>query len=362
MEVPFLDLKRFDATLKADLMQAFQEMLDSGLYSGGKQLTCFEDWMKEQVGAAHVIPLGNGTDALELALRALGVQSGDEVIVPALTWVSTAEAVTLLGATPIFADTDEDGLISDTWTEHISSKTRVVIPVHLYGKMVEMDRLCQKADTLGLKVVEDAAQSFGAVQKGKPSGSWGDVGAFSFYPTKNLGALGEGGACVTDHPECADIIRLFSNHGQMKRDEHLIQGRNARMDSIQAGFLLILARYFEDFQTRRKELAQRYLDELGSIAELKLPESILRDDHNAHLFVVRCVQRDELRRYLSKNGIGTAVHYPQLIPDMKAFSQKGDFQTSRKLTQTILSLPLNPYLKDSEQEFVIEKIRKYFKH
>lgn len=345
---------------KEKLSFAFGKVLDEGLFSGGAAVTEFQGELESWLEVKHAIGLGNGTDALELALKALGIGVGDEVIVPALTWVSTAEVVKLVGAEPIFADTDENGLISRNWTGLCTEKTRAIIPVHLYGKMVPMEALVQEAKKRNLYVVEDAAQSFGAVQNGKASGTWGDIGALSFYPTKNLAALGEAGACVTNDSKLMGLISLLSNHGQPKRDDHELAGRNARIDSLQASFLSAQLSFFSEFQVRRKELAEAYLEALKDIQELTLPEDILSKDHNAHLFVIKTKRRNELMKYLEGEGIGTAIHYPKILPDLEPFKSEGSFAVARKITETCLSLPLNPYLSDKEIEYVTDCIRRFF--
>lgn len=361
MKVPFLDLKKMDDSLKSELQIAFGKALDEGVFSGGNPVNSLVENLKQFLGAGHLIPLGNGTDALELALRALAIEPGDEVIVPALTWVSTAEVIKLLGAVPVFVDTDSDGLISSEWVNLVNQKTKAVIPVHLYGKMVDMEALCKEAKNRNLFVIEDAAQAFGASQKGKAAGTWGEVGAFSFYPTKNLGALGEAGACFTKDEGLARMITLFANHGQIKRDEHLILGRNARMDTLQAIFLNVLLKYFNEFQATRKAQAKKYLDVLSEIEEIVLPKEILRENHNAHLFVIQIERRDELKEYLDLKGIGTAIHYPEILPDMLPFACEGQFENARKISQNCLSLPLNPYLSPIEQEQVLGSIVSFFK-
>lgn len=361
MKVPFLDLSKISDSLKKELQVAFQASLDAGVFSGGKEVEFLTQNLKKNLGTGHLIPLGNGTDALELALRVLGIKPGDEVIVPSLTWVSTAEVVKIVGAKPVFCDTDESGLISESWVDLVTPRTKAIMPVHLFGKMVDMEPLCNSARKLGLAIMEDSAQSFGAIQKGRASGTWGDVGAFSFYPTKNLGALGEAGACFTENPALAEKIALYSNHGQAARDQHVSLGRNARIDSLQAGFLNVFLNHFEAFQQTRKSQAKIYFEALKQIDDLILPEGILDLDHNAHLFVVRTNRRDELKEYLINQGIGTAIHYPKILPDLRPFRENGDFSISRRITQTCLSLPLNPYLSKDEQEYVIENIQNFFK-
>ncbi|HSF53678.1 MAG TPA: DegT/DnrJ/EryC1/StrS family aminotransferase, partial [Algoriphagus sp.] len=282
------------------------------------------------------------------------------VIVPAMTWVSTAEAVVLVGAKPVFVDTDANGLICPDWEKVISAHTKAVIPVHLYGKMVEMNPLLSKAKSNGLFVIEDAAQAFGAIQKGKSAGTWGDVGCLSFYPTKNLGALGEAGMCLTQNEILAQKIHLLLNHGQPVRDQHELVGRNSRIDSIQAAFLNVMLEDFEQNQKRRKTIAKLYLERLSGIEGLKLPLGILEDDHNAHLFVIQTERRDGLKAFLAEKGIGTAVHYPMILPDLKPFRIDGDFSNARKLANQGLSLPMNPWLKEEELGFITSSVLEFF--
>ncbi|WP_425639915.1 DegT/DnrJ/EryC1/StrS family aminotransferase [Algoriphagus yeomjeoni] len=360
MKVPFLDLKRIDAELKNALKSKFAEMLDKGFFSGGEEVQAFESQITNYLNSPFSIACANGTDALELALRALGIGKGDEVIIPAMTWVSTAEVVVMVGAKPVFWDTDENGLLASDWEKAITPKAKAVIPVHLYGKLVDMESLMRKAKLHRLFVIEDGAQSFGSFQNGKAAGTFGDVGCLSFYPTKNLGALGEAGMCLTNDQELSNRIKMLLNHGQVIRDKHEIVGRNSRIDSIQAGFLNVILSRFESFQTTRKRIAQMYLDELSSIDGLKLPSDILQEDHNAHLFVIQTGRRDELKRFLLEKEIGTAIHYPQILPDMKPFRSKGEFKNARNLSQRGLSVPLNHWMKDEEIENIVKSIQDFF--
>lgn len=360
MKIPFLDLSRMGENLKERLKNRFSEVLESGVFSGGKEVEQFEKSVSSFLNSSFSIPCANGTDALELALRALNIGPGDEVIVPAMTWVSTAEVVVLVGAKPVFWDTDMDGLLRKDWQKVITSKTKAVIPVHLYGKMVDMKDLTEKAKSRGLYVIEDAAQAFGAFQNGKAAGTWSDVGCLSFYPTKNLGALGEAGMCLTQDLHLADQIRMLLNHGQPVRDQHEVVGRNSRIDSMQAAFLNVLLEDFESNQQKRKAIAMRYLEAFSGIKGLSLPNGILDSDHNAHLFIIQTERRDELKTFLAEKGIGTAIHYPMILPDMKPFQCAGDFCNSRKLSENGLSLPMNPYLQKVEVESIIELILKFF--
>lgn len=361
MKVPFLDLSRIDSELKEELKQKFAALLDKGVFSGGEEVDLFERSIQNQLKIRNAIACANGTDALELALRALQIGPEDEVIVPALTWVSTAEVVRIVGAKPIFWDTDEKGLLRADWVKAISKQTKAVIPVHLYGRMADMESICEAAKASKIAVIEDAAQAFGTTRNGKAAGTWADIGCLSFYPTKNLGALGEAGMCLTQDEEISKKIRVLINHGQVNRDEHVSVGRNSRIDTIQAAFLNLFLGRFDVFQKRRKDLAKVYLEKLGGLPKLGLPEDILADDHNAHLFVVETNQRDELRNFLKEKGIGTAIHYPKIIPDMEPYRSHGDFPNARKLTEQGLSLPLNPWMTKEEVNYVADSIVDFFR-
>ncbi len=360
MNIPFLDLQRIDESLKKRLKSKFSEVLDAGIFSGGKEVATFQETVSAFLSSRISISCANGTDALELALRALEIGPGDEVIIPAMTWVSTAEAVVMVGAKPVFWDSDEDGLIREDWEKAVSTRTKTIIPVHLYGKMVRMKDLSVKAKAHGISVVEDAAQAFGSIQEGRAAGTWGEVGCLSFYPTKNLGSLGEAGMCLTQDETLATRIRLLLNHGQPIRDQHELIGRNSRIDTLQAAFLNVLLEDFEKNQSRRKAIAKRYLAAFNGISELKLPSGILEADHNAHLFVVRTERRDELKAFLAEQGVGTAIHYPKIIPDLKPFQTDGDFGYARRLSLTGLSLPLNPSLMEEEIDFITYSVTTFF--
>lgn len=361
MKVPFLDLRRIDEELKNALKSKFSDMLDKGIFSGGDEVTSLESTISNYLKSPFAIACANGTDALELALRALEIGPGDEVIVPAMTWVSTAEVVVIVGATPVFWDTDKDGLLAPDWEKAITSKTKAVIPVHLYGKMVDMARVMEIAANHKLYVIEDGAQSFGSFQRGEAAGTFGDIGCLSFYPTKNFGALGEAGMCLTTNQKLNNRIRLLLNHGQVVRDEHVLVGRNSRIDSMQAGFLNVFFDQFSIFQALRKKYAEMYLDGLSGIKGLELPQDISEDDHNVHLFVIQLDHRDEMKSWLMEKGVGTAIHYPIILPDIKPFRSEGNFTNARKLSQEGLSLPLNPWMREEEINFVISKILNFFK-
>ncbi|WPR73482.1 DegT/DnrJ/EryC1/StrS family aminotransferase [Algoriphagus sp. NG3] len=360
MKVPFLDLKRWDEELKDALKTKFNLILENGVFSGGEEVKNLEAKVSTYLNSPFAVSCANGTDALELALRALGIGPGDEVIVPAMTWVSTAEAVLIVGAVPVFWDTDENGLLASDWECAVTPGTKAVIPVHLYGKMLGMDDMIAKAKAHKLYIIEDAAQSFGAFQNGKAAGTFGDVGCLSFYPTKNLGALGEAGMCLTSSPRLAERIKMLINHGQLMRDEHQLIGRNSRIDTLQAGFLNVFLERFENHQMIRKKFAKYYLSNLSLIEQIQLPQGILEPDHNSHLFVIQIDKRDELKDFLFRQCVGTAIHYPSTLPDMSPYREAGSFMKARRLSKQGLSLPLNPWMNESEIAYVIEAIQKFF--
>lgn len=347
--------------LAEELKAKFADVLMDGIFSAGREVDELENGICRLLGLTSAIACSNGTDALELALQALGIGQGDEVIIPALTWVSTAEAVVNVGASPVYCDVDEEGLIAIPLIEKcLSRHTKAIIPVHLYGKMVAMPQLMAFARNHGLKVIEDAAQAFGAFQEGKSAGTFGDIGCFSFYPTKNLGALGEAGLLTTQEEELDIRLRRLLNHGQSARDVHELMGRNSKTDSLQAAFLNVKLKYFERWQETRKKLALVYLNELEGVNEIISPQSILNIDHNAHLFTVRVQERTALSLYLEQQGIGTAVHYPLPVPLIKAFHRPGGFPMAEKISNTTLSLPLHPYLTEGQVLSICRELKRFY--
>lgn len=358
--VPFLDLSQFPADLKSALKKKFAEMLDLGIYAGGQELALLESKLKDLTGSKEAIPCSNGTDALEIALKMLGIGPGDDVMLPTLTWVSTAEAIRMVGANPVFVDTDAQGLIDLRLLEkNLTPATKAVIPVHLYGRMVDMLRLCRFAKEKGIAVVEDAAQALGAKQDGKSAGTWGDIGCLSFYPTKNLGALGEAGALLTQNAKLGKTMKHFVNHGQIEKGNHAILGKNARMDSIQAGFLNLKLQHFQQWQIKRKAIAKIYLEAFNGL-DLLLPRDILDDHHNAHLFVVQTEEREKLIQILERYRVGSAIHYPSVLPRMKPFYVSKKFPVSEMLTKKILSLPLNAWMSRGDIEIVVAAVKKFY--
>ncbi|MCH7408497.1 DegT/DnrJ/EryC1/StrS family aminotransferase [Belliella sp. DSM 111904] len=359
-KIPFLNLARFPEPVKEDLRSKFDQILDKGIFSGSDEVLLLEKQLGEYLDSPHVVSCANGTDALEMALRALEIGIGDDVIVPAMSWVSTAEVVLLVGAKPIFIDTDDNGLLDlNLLDQVVTSKTKAIIPVHLYGKMVDMETLMAWARKRNCKVIEDAAQAFGAFQNKISAGMYGDMGCFSFYPSKNLGALGEAGALVCKDKSIAEKLKMLRNHGQIQRDKHIIIGRNSRIDTLQAGFLNVLLPYFGAWQDRRKFIAQIYLDQLKALDWLKLPLGLESPSHNVHLFVISTTFRDQLKQFLKENEIETAIHYPLPIPLMSPYKDPKEFPKSLKMSKEILSLPLNPWLSDEEVYRICDVLRRF---
>lgn len=359
MKVPFLNLDRSHSAIKTELEEAMKKVLNSGWFIGGEEVEKFENEFARYIGAKHCVGCGNGTDALELILKAFDNGPGDEVIVPSFTWVSDAEAVVNAGATPVFAEIDSDSytISIDSVRSKITPKTKAIIAVHLYGSTADLIGLKQLCKEHNLKLIEDCAQAHGALHNGRKVGSIGDAAAFSFYPTKNLGALGDGGAITTNNKEFANKIKLIANHGQLQRDQHELIGRNSRLDPIQAAILSIKLNYLDQWNRERERLAKIYLDELKDLS-IKLPRT--QPGRVFHLFVIALQQRDELKSYLESKGVHTAIHYPKAIHQIPVYVQfSASLPNSEKAPAEVLSLPIYPGLKEEEVRFVAGEIRRF---
>lgn len=362
MKVPFIDLRGQYLSIKEEVDQAIQSVIESDFFVGGEVVQQFEQEFANFLGVDHCIGCANGTDALEIALTALGIGKGDEVLVPALTWISTAEAVSNVGAEPVFVDVIEaERTIDPTLIEaKITNRTKAIIPVHLYGLPARMNEIYLLAEKHTLKVVEDCAQAHGAAIDGKKVGTFGDIATFSFYPSKNLGAYGDGGAIVTNDPNLAENVRRIGNHGQLQKHDHMILGRNSRLDSIQAAVLRVKLSYLEDWNAQRNQIAGQYPEKMKEAMHPKVPEGF---DHVFHLYVVQSDRRDELQDKLTKAGIETMVHYPMPLPFIQAYAYQnnlqGSFPVAEKLSREVLSLPMyegvEKHLQSDQVEFFISK-------
>jgi dTDP-4-amino-4,6-dideoxygalactose transaminase len=361
MNVPFLDLKGVYAEIRDELDEAVAAVLASGWYLIGGELAAFEREFAEYVGTKHCIGVANGLEAMHLALRAKGIGPGDEVIVPSNTYIATWLAVSYAGATPIPVEPVERtyNLDPDRIEAAITPRTRAILPVHLYGQPADMDPICAIARQYGLWVLEDAAQGHGARYKRRQVGSLGDAAAWSFYPTKNLGALGDAGALTTDDDDLADHIRVLRNYGSRVRYVAEIRGYNSRLDEIQAAVLRVKLRHLDAWNERRRTIAARYLAGLRDTA-LILPCVPDWAEPVWHLFVIRSPRRDDLQRALQAAGIGTIVHYP-IPPHLQAAYRdlgytEGAFPIAEAIHREVLSLPLGPQMTDDAVAAVVDAI------
>ncbi len=361
MTVPFADLKQQYESIKDGVDAAIRAVISETAFVGGRHVEEFEEAFADYLGAKHCVGCGNGTDALEIALRCCGVGEGDEVIVPANTFVATSEAVSAAGATVVFADVDPISYTMDASNirPKLTARTKAVIPVHLYGLPAEMDDILALAREHSLIVIEDAAQAHGATYKGRRVGALGHAGCFSFYPGKNLGAYGDAGAVVTNDDEVAKRARMMSNHGRMSKYDHEFEGMNSRLDGIQAAILKVKLGHLDEWTDARREKADLYHEMLKGQA-VTLPFRPEHSTHVYHLFVVRSRNRDGLREHLRRNGISTGIHYPIALPMLQAYRYLGHdathFPVSSEAANTVLSLPMFPELTVEQIERVAKAI------
>lgn len=364
MNIPFLDLKAVNLTQAEELRAAFDQVLNSGWYIMGEQLKQFEQEFADHCGAKECIGVANGLDALMLALRALGVGEGDEVIVPSNTFIATWLAVTQVGAIPVPVEPDDATFNIDPARIEaaITPRTRAIMPVHLYGQPADLQPILDIARRHGLKVVEDSAQAHGARYDGKRLGAHGDAVTWSFYPGKNLGALGDGGAVTTNDPAVAEQLRVLRNYGSRVKYRNEVVGFNSRLDELQAAFLRVKLRALEAGNAARKRIAAQYGEGLKDVAGLRLPAVPANCDPVWHLYVIRHPQRDALAKALADQQVATVIHYP-IPPHLQgAYASlgmaKGAFPLSETMHEQVLSLPIGPTQTDEQTAVVIEAVRK----
>jgi dTDP-4-amino-4,6-dideoxygalactose transaminase len=363
MSVPFLDLKAINAVHEEGLQAAFRRVLDSGWYILGKEVEQFEAAFAAYCGSAQAIGVANGLDAIMLVLKAWGIGPGDEVIVPSNTFIATWLAVSQCGATPIPVEPVEAYYNIDPARIEaaITPRTRAIVAVHLYGQPADMRAIMDIAGRHGLKVLEDAAQAHGATSHGIRTGHLGHAAAFSFYPGKNLGALGDGGGITTDDADLAQLLRTYRNYGSQKKYHNLVQGFNSRLDELQAAFLSVKLRTLDADNTRRREIAALYDERLAGIPGLALPAVPAWAEPVWHLYVVRHARRDALAARLAELGIGTIVHYP-IAPHMQqAYEElgyrEGAFPIAEAIHREVLSLPIGPHMDLAQAAAVAEAVR-----
>lgn len=361
MHVPFLDLHAQYLSIKEETDAAIAGVIRDTAFIGGKYVRCFEEEFAAYIGTLSCIGVGNGTDALEIALEALDLPAGSEVLVPANSFIATSEAVTRAGLAPVFCDCDpETYTLSPADAAHrVTPQTRAIIPVHLYGHPCDMEGIMDVARRCGLAVIEDCAQAHGAEYKGKRVGTFGEMGTFSFYPGKNLGAYGDGGAIVTDDDELGTRCRMIANHGRLSKYDHRFEGRNSRLDGLQAAILSAKMKHLEEWTELRRAKARLY-KELLADAGVKLPVEQSLTRHVYHLFVIRADRRDFLQAELKKTGIETGIHYPVPLPFLEAYSHFGhqhiDFPATARHMNRLLSLPLYPELDDNKLQRVANAV------
>ena len=362
LTIPLVDLLAQQAEVDAEVREGLAEVFATAAFIGGPAVGQFETEYAQAVGSAHCVGVANGTDALELALRAAGVRPGGEVILPANTFVATAEAVTRIGALPVLVDVDPDYLLidPDRVAEAAGPRTQAIVPVHLFGQVAPVERLAEIARSCGAAIVEDAAQAQGAKRHGAFAGSLGDVAGTSFYPGKNLGAAGDAGAVTTNNVEMAETIRIMAAHGSSAKYVHDVVGMNSRLDTVQAVVLRAKLKRLPEWNSRRRAAAARYTELLASVPGVRRPVSMPGNEDVWHLYVVRVPERDRVLAGLHDAGIGAGIHYPTPVHLTKAFSYLGkglgDFPVAEQAAEEILSLPLFPHISGEQQEYVADAL------
>jgi dTDP-4-amino-4,6-dideoxygalactose transaminase len=366
MKIPFLNFEPAHTLVRSDLKRAFENVLDSNWFVMGSELESFEREYAEFNNVDFCIGVSNGLDALHLSLKVLGIGAGDEVIIPSNTYIATALAVSYVGATPIFVEPciDTYNINPELIKEAITPRTKAIMPVHLYGQACEMVAIKSIADQYGLFIIEDNAQSQGASFDGLKTGSWGRVNGTSFYPGKNLGALGDAGAVTTNDPNLAKSIKVLRNYGSEKKYYNEVIGHNMRLDEMQAAFLRVKLNHLTNWTSQRGLIAAWYDEALSDTGDLILPKCAKGASHVYHLYVIRTAYRDKLQGYLNESGVGTLIHYP-IPPHMqKAYQhlnfKKGDFPIAENIAETCLSLPIWPGMTKSHVNYVADVLKSYF--
>jgi Predicted pyridoxal phosphate-dependent enzyme apparently involved in regulation of cell wall biogenesis len=364
MNVPFVSLVPMEKELDQELRKAFERVYKRSWYIGGKEDKEFEKAFANYCNVKHCVGTGNGLDALMLALKALDIKEGDEVIIPSNTYIATALAVTYVGAIPVFSEPDIRTFNMDPnrIEEKITKKTKAIIPVHLYGQPCEMDAIVRIVKKYNLYLIEDCAQAHGAIYKGRKVGSFGEVSGFSFYPGKNLGALGDGGAIISEYKEIADKVRALGNYGSDYKYHHIYKGYNSRLDEMQAAFLVVKLQWLDKMNERRRRIANHYLSEIHN-DNVILPYVIDESIPVWHIFGIRCKKRDELESYLREKGIATKKHYPIPIHMQECYKdlniRQGELPIAEEISATELSLPMYYGMTDEEIQYVINNINNF---
>ncbi len=360
--IPFVSFKPMEAEIEQEIFRKFQEVYNRSWYIRGPECEKFEQEFSAFCGAKYCVGCATGLDAIVMILRAMNIGENDEVIIPSNTFIATALAVSYVGASPVLVEPDPltYNLSKNGLEEAITEKTKAIVAVQLYGQAADMDEILEIAHKHNLKVIEDAAQAHGAEYKGKKVGNLADAAAFSFYPGKNLGALGDGGAVVTNDKEIADKVRALCNYGSKEKYHHLYRGTNSRLDEIQAAFLRVKLSRLEKYNDYRRSVAQRYIDGIKN-DKIVLPKIGKDRTHVWHIFPVMVENRDDFKSYLKDHGIETVCHYPIAIPDQEAYKEDelGEMPLARKISAQELSLPMYYGITDEEVQYVIDVINQY---
>lgn len=360
MNIPFVSFERMHSEIRTQLDDAYKSVMDSNYFIQGQACAQFEKEYADYCGVKYCVGVGNGLDALMLILRAMDIGAGDEVIVPSNTYIATALAVSYVGAAPVFVEPDIETFNIDPKLieEKITVKTKAIIAVHLQGRPADMDAIKAIAEKYDLKVIEDAAQAHGAKYKGQKVGSLGDAAGFSFYPGKNLGALGDGGCVTTNNKEIADKVRALGNYGSDYKYHHIYKGVNSRLDEMQAAFLSVKLKHLDKWNEERRKIAARYLSGINN-SLIALPKASDKEyEHVYHVFVIRCKERDRLEAYLADNGIGTLKHYPIPMHLQGAYADLGlkenDLPIAEEISNTVLSIPMYYGMTDEQVDCVVK--------
>lgn len=365
MKVQMVDLKGQYEAIKGEIDQAIQDVIDDGRFINGPAVQSFATSLAEWNESSHVIPCANGTDGLQIALMALDLKPGDEVIVPAFTYIATVEVLVLLGLNPIFVDVEASTFEMDLTgvSSLISSKTKAIMPVHLYGQCSDMNRVMEFSKKHNLYIIEDIAQAIGSSFEGKKAGNFGDLGVTSFFPSKNLGCYGDGGAIFCNNEELAQRAKQIANHGQSQKYIHDIIGVNSRLDSIQAGILSTKLVHLDEYITARRRAANHYDQALENIDWLITPAKIFGATHVYHQYTLKIKngRRDELKNYLQNNGIPSMIYYPLAIPDQKPYRKfaSSEYPVAQQLTKEVISLPMHTELTTEQLNYITEKIANF---
>jgi dTDP-4-amino-4,6-dideoxygalactose transaminase len=366
MQIPFLSFDSMHSRIKPEILSSFEEFYDSNWYILGKSVESFEKAYSDFNHVKHVIGVSNGLDALHLALKALNIGEGDEVIVPSNTYIATALAISYVGATPIFVEPrlDTYNINPESIEAAITPRTKAIMPVHLYGQACEMQAIMDIAEKRGLYVIEDNAQAQGAAYQNKQTGSWGHVNGTSFYPGKNLGALGDAGAVTTNDDELATKIKVMRNYGSQRKYYNEVIGYNMRLDECQASFLSVKLKYLSEWTTQKQEIAKLYDQTLSNIDGVILPVTAQSATHVYHQYIIRTKRRDDLQQFLTQQGVGTLIHYPIPPHLQRAYKhlgyKKGDFPLAEEISNTCLSLPIWPGMTENQVVYIADTLKNFF--